>query len=74
MNEIEKVLMHALFTHLHHNIDQAVDFKAIEELNQHVANKWPGALLVGPGDDAANWLPKNLLPNLPRPLEIRSYW
>ena len=53
MNEIEKVLMHALFTHLHHNIDQAVDFKAIEELNQQVANRWPGALLVGPGDDAA---------------------
>jgi hypothetical protein len=53
MNEVEKVLMHALFTHLHHNIDQAVDFKAIEELNQQVAHKWPGALLVGPGDDAA---------------------
>jgi len=53
MNDIEKVLMHALFTHLHHNIDQAIDFKAIEELNQQVANKWPGALLVGPGDDAA---------------------
>ena len=53
MNEIEKVLMHALFTHLHHNIDQAVDFRAIEQLNQQVANRWPGALLVGPGDDAA---------------------
>ena len=53
MNDIEKVLMHALFTHLHHNIDQAIDFKAIEQLNQHVANRWPGALLVGPGDDAA---------------------
>lgn len=53
MNEIEKVLMHALFVHLHHNIDQAIDFKAIEELNQQVAKKWPGALLVGPGDDAA---------------------
>ncbi len=53
MNEVEKVLMHALFTHLHHNIDQAVDFKAIEQLNRHVADKWPGALLVGPGDDAA---------------------
>lgn len=22
-------------------------------MNQHVAHKWPGALLVGPGDDAA---------------------
>jgi hypothetical protein len=53
MNEVEKVLMHALFTHLHHNIDQAVAFKAIEELNHQVAHKWPGALLVGPGDDAA---------------------
>jgi len=53
MNKIEKVLTHALFIHLHHNIDQAIDFKAIEELNQQVAKKWPGALLVGPGDDAA---------------------
>ena len=53
MNKIEKVLMHALFTHLHHNIDQAINFKAIEQLNQQVAAKWPGALLVGPGDDAA---------------------
>ena len=53
MNKIEKVLTHALFVHLHHNIDQAIDFKAIKELNQQVAKKWPGALLVGPGDDAA---------------------
>ena len=32
MNRIEKALMHALFTHLHHNIDKAIDFKAIEAL------------------------------------------
>jgi len=53
MNKIEKALMHALFLHLHHNIDRAIDFKAIEELNQEVSRKWPGALVVGPGDDAA---------------------
>ncbi len=53
MNEIERALMHALFTHLHHNIDQAVDFKAFAELNVIVSQKWPEALAVGPGDDAA---------------------
>jgi len=53
MNKIEKVLMHALFVHLHHNIDRAIDFEAIGKLNQQVAKKWPGALSVGPGDDAA---------------------
>jgi len=53
MNTIERALMHALFVHLHHNIDQAVDFKMIEELNRKVSQKWPGALIVGPGDDAA---------------------
>ena len=53
MNTIERALMHALFVHLHHNIDQAVDFKMIEELNRTVSQKWPGALIVGPGDDAA---------------------
>lgn len=53
MNRIEKALMHALFTHLHHNIDKAIDFKAIETLNRKVGKLFPGALLVGPGDDAA---------------------
>ena len=53
MNTIERALTHALFVHLHHNIDQAVDFKAVEELNRKVSQKWPGALTVGPGDDAA---------------------
>jgi phosphoribosylformylglycinamidine synthase subunit PurL len=53
MNTIERALMHALFAHLHHNIDQAVDFKAFEELNQRVGQVWPEALAVGPGDDAA---------------------
>jgi len=53
MNTIERALMHALFAHLHHNIDQAVDFKALEELNRRVSQRWPGALAVGPGDDAA---------------------
>jgi len=53
LNTIERALMHALFIHLHHNIDQAVDFKMIEELNRKVGEKWPRALTVGPGDDAA---------------------
>ena len=53
MNTIERALMHALFVHLHHNIEQAVDFRALEELNRKVSQKWPGALIVGPGDDAA---------------------
>ncbi len=53
MNRIEKALMDALFVHLHHNIDQAIDFKAIETLNCQVNKIWPGALIVGPGDDAA---------------------
>lgn len=45
--------MHALFLHLHHNIDKAIDFKAIEKLNKELDKIWPGALVVGPGDDAA---------------------
>jgi len=53
MNTIEKALMHALFTHLHHNIDKAIDFKAIETLNKKVGKIFPKALIVGPGDDAA---------------------
>lgn len=53
MNKIEKALMHALFVHLHHNIDKAIDFKAIEALNRKVGKLFPKALIVGPGDDAA---------------------
>lgn len=53
MNTIEKALMHALFVHLHHNIDKALDFKAFEALNKKVSKSFPKALLVGPGDDAA---------------------
>ena len=53
MNTIEKALVHALFKHLHHNIDKAIDFKAIEALNKKVAKRFPRALVVGPGDDAA---------------------
>lgn len=53
MNRIEQALVHALFVHLHHNIDKAVDFKAIAELNEKVGQFWPNALVVGPGDDAA---------------------
>ena len=53
MNTIERALMDALFLHLHHNIDKAIDFRAIEALNHDVGRIWPSALIVGPGDDAA---------------------
>jgi len=53
MNTVERALMDALFLHLHHNIDKAIDFRAIEELNREVGRIWPGALIIGPGDDAA---------------------
>lgn len=53
MNTVERALMDALFRHLHHNIDKAIDFKAIEALNHEVSRVWPDALIVGPGDDAA---------------------
>jgi len=53
MNTVERALMDALFLHLHHNIDKAIDFKAIEALNDEVGRIWPGALIIGPGDDAA---------------------
>jgi len=53
MNKIEHALTHALFVHLHHNIDKAIDFKAIEALNKKIGKLFPKALIVGPGDDAA---------------------
>lgn len=55
MNTIERALMHGLFVHLHHNIDKAIDFGALKELNEMVNRAWPGALIVGPeaNDDAA---------------------
>ncbi|MEW6524662.1 MAG: AIR synthase-related protein [Bacillota bacterium] len=55
MNRVEKALMHALFVHLHHNIDKAIDFGAFRALNEKVGLTWPGSLLVGPdaNDDAA---------------------
>ena len=55
MNQVERALIHALFVHLHHNIDKAIDFGALKELNKKVDETWPGALLVGPDadDDAA---------------------
>ena len=37
MNTIEKALMHALFVHLHHNIDKVNDFRATEALNRRVS-------------------------------------
>ena len=53
MNTIEKALVHALFLHLHHNIDKVIDFKAFEALNDGVSKIFPDSLIVGPGDDAA---------------------
>jgi len=53
MNRVETAVMDALFRQLHHNIDFAVDFTAIRELNNKVNATWPNALIVGPGDDAA---------------------
>ena len=53
MNRIERALIHALFIHLHHNIDRAIDFEAIKKLNQDVSKRWSRSLIVGPGDDAA---------------------
>lgn len=53
MNRVEKALMDALFVHLHHNIDHAIDFEAIENLNSYVSRTWPDAIVVGPGDDAS---------------------
>lgn len=55
MNTIEKALMHGLFVHLHHNIDQVIDFKGFQDLNRQVEKIWPGALVIGPeqNDDAA---------------------
>jgi len=55
VNKVEKALMHALFVHLHHNIDTAIDFSSFKRLNDKVDATWPGALLVGPdaNDDAA---------------------
>jgi phosphoribosylformylglycinamidine (FGAM) synthase-like enzyme len=53
MNRVERALMDALFIHLHHNIDHAIDFKAIEDLNSCLSSIWPEALVIGPGDDAA---------------------
>ncbi len=55
MNRVEKALMHALFVHLHHNIDKAIDFGMFKELNEQISKTWPGSLLVGPdaNDDAA---------------------
>lgn len=51
MNTIEKALMHALFTHLHHKVGKTIDFKTIYELNQKANRLFPGAVVVGPGDD-----------------------
>ena len=55
MNKVEKALIHALFVHLHHNTDKAIDFALFKQLNEKVNQTWPGALLVGPdaNDDAA---------------------
>jgi len=53
LNVIEKALMYALFVHLHHNIDQVIDFEEIHKLNEKIRKElFPGVSLIGPGDDA----------------------
>ena len=54
MNKIEKALMHALFTHLHHNTDKAIDFGKFKKLNDKINQVLPGLMVVGPdaNDDA----------------------
>ena len=37
MNKVETALTHALFTHLHHNIDKAIDFNAIDNMPVNIA-------------------------------------
>lgn len=54
MNQIEATLMHALFVHLHHNIDKAIDFGQFKKLNDEVGKTRPGLMMIGPdaNDDA----------------------
>ncbi len=55
MNTVERALMHALFVHLHHNIDKAIDFDSFKALNKEISSFWPNSLVIGPdaNDDAA---------------------
>ncbi len=54
MNQIEATLMHALFVHLHHNIDKAIDFGQFKQLNDEISKSFPGLIMIGPdaNDDA----------------------
>ena len=75
MNKIEKALMHALFVHLHHNIDKAIDFSIFKKLNQKVGQTWPAALLVGPdaNDDAEHMVNNGFPFWLPPGSQSRAY-
>lgn len=85
MNKVEKALMHALFFHLHHNIDKAIDFGAFKKLNDQVSKIWPGRLLIGPdaNDDAAVFrmpggelmvakMESHCSPSVPRPYDAAA--
>lgn len=85
MNKVEKALMHALFVHLHHNIDKAIDFGVFKKLNEQVAKMWPDSLLVGPdaNDDAAVFrmpggelmvakMESHCSPSVPRPYDAAA--
>ena len=85
MNRIEQALMHALFVHLHHNIEQAIDFSAFEDLNEHVGEMLPDTVLVGPedNDDAAVFrtadgemmvakMESHCSPSVPRPYDAAA--
>ena len=54
MNQIEATLMHALFVHLHHNIDKVIDFGQFKKLNDAIDEIRPGLMMIGPdaNDDA----------------------
>ena len=51
MRPIEKALMHALFCHLHHNTDKAIDFGMFKSLNEKANQLFPGLMVVGPDAD-----------------------
>lgn len=85
MNRVEKALMHALFVHLHHNIDKAIDFGAFKKLNEQVEKMWPDSLLIGPeaNDDAAVFrmpggelvvakMESHCSPSVPRPYDAAA--
>jgi len=54
LNTIEKILLHALRVHAHHNADQVLDFGMFTEVNKIANLEHPGLMVVEPhhNDDA----------------------